>query len=174
MSATVCSVNPPGHYWQNGLVCRWCEATRTPAEAIVSGLASRRGGDETSAQNLVDAYRAQILAEAKVETVDWLVKKASEKTLWDVGILASKVDRGAVRAFLGTAHYRDAMDAHRAEVLAADGQAYDGELAMLRGLVRTLRVVVRPDDADVAEVRRLLHEHAADERDARQGGAGRG
>jgi hypothetical protein len=56
-----------------------------------------------------------------------------------------------------------------AEVLGADGQAYDGELAMLRGLVRTLRVVVRPDDdaVDVAEVRRLLHEHASDDAAAR-------
>jgi len=52
--------------------------------------------------------------------------------------------------------------------LVADEQAYDGELAMLRGLVRTLRAVVRDDRADVAqrEVRRLLYEHAADERDA--------
>lgn len=45
---------------------------------------------------------------------------------------------------------------------APDAEAYPGELAMLRGLVRTLRVVVRYDD-DVAEVRRLLHQHAADE-----------
>ncbi|HZF92023.1 hypothetical protein [Streptomyces sp.] len=44
-----------------------------------------------------------------------------------------------------------------------DAQAYPGELAMLRGLVRTLRVVVRPDDVDVREVRRLLHQHSADE-----------
>lgn len=51
---------------------------------------------------------------------------------------------------------------------ATPGEAYDGELAMLRGLVRTLRAVVRDDRADVAqrEVRRLLYEHAADERDA--------
>ena len=50
----------------------------------------------------------------------------------------------------------------------ADEQAYDGELAMLRGLVRTLRAVVRDDRADVAqkEVRRLLYEHTADERAA--------
>ena len=42
-------------------------------------------------------------------------------------------------------------------------EAYTGELAMLRGLVRTLRAVVRPDDADVAEVRRLLWQHASDD-----------
>lgn len=114
MSDAVCPVNRLHHDWQNGLTCRWCSATRTPAEAIVSGLASRRGGDEDSARAL--------------------------------------------------------LDAHRAAVLAADGQAYDGELAMLRGLARTLRVVVRPDDTsvDVAEVRRLLHEHAADEAEARE------
>lgn len=56
------------------------------------------------------------LAEAKVEVVAWLVKKDRENT--PVGHLASKVDRGAVRIFLGTGHYQDAMDAHRAEVLA--------------------------------------------------------
>lgn len=55
---------------------------------------------------------------------------------------------------------REDLDAYRAEVLAEDGQAYDGELAMLRGLVRTLRAVVGADDADMAEVRRLLWQHA--------------
>jgi hypothetical protein len=66
---------------------------------------------------LLDAYRDEVLAEAKTEVVAWLVKKATEQRMWDAGVLASKVDRGAVRAFLGTGHYRDAMDAHRAEVL---------------------------------------------------------
>ncbi|MCX4994299.1 hypothetical protein [Streptomyces longwoodensis] len=47
--------------------------------------------------------------------------------------------------------------------MSTDTELFPGELAMLRGLVRTLRVVVRPDDADVAEVRRLLHQHAGDE-----------
>jgi predicted DCC family thiol-disulfide oxidoreductase YuxK len=70
---------------------------------------------------------------------------------------------------LGTlTDFRLKLDAYRAEVLAEDGQAYDGELAMLRGLVRTLRAVVRDDREEVAqrEVRRLLYEHAADERAA--------
>lgn len=63
-----------------------------------------------------DAHRrAEVLAEVKTEVVAWLVKKAAERQMWDAGTLASKVDRGAVRAFLGTGHYRDAMDEHRAE-----------------------------------------------------------
>ena len=62
---------------------------------------------------------------------------------------------------------RELLAEHRAEVLVEDGQAYDGELAMLRGLVRTLRVVVRYDN-NVAEVRRLLHQHAADQAAAYQ------
>jgi hypothetical protein len=67
-------------------------------------------------------HRAEVLAEAKTEVVAWLAKKATEQSTWDASVLASKVDRGAVRAFLDTGHYRDAMDAHRAEVLreAAD------------------------------------------------------
>jgi len=118
MTATVCSINPPGHDWQNGLTCRWCRDTRTVTEAILSQLSSRRGGDPASARQLLDAYRAEVLAEAKVETVAWLVKKASEQPMQDAAVLASKLDRGAVRIFIRTDHYRDAMDAHRAKVLA--------------------------------------------------------
>lgn len=69
----------------------------------------------------LDTYRAEVLAEAKLETVAWLVKKASEQDTWNAAVLASKVDRGAVRIFLGTGHYRDAMDTHRAEVLREAG-----------------------------------------------------
>lgn len=58
------------------------------------------------------------------------------------------------------------LDAYRVEVLAADGQAYDGELAMLRGLVRTLRAVARYG-TDMGEVQRLLTEHANDDAEAR-------
>lgn len=65
------------------------------------------------------------------------------------------------------------IDAYRAEVLTADGQAYDGELAMYRGLVRTLRAVVRDGTSDEkrrAEIERLLHQHAADDAAAREQG----
>ncbi|MFI6251455.1 hypothetical protein [Streptomyces sp. NPDC051016] len=60
----------------------------------------------------------------------------------------------------------DLVDAHQAEVLAADGQAYDGELAMLRTLIRTLRAVARTDDP-LPELRRLLWLHAEDDAGAR-------
>jgi hypothetical protein len=47
----------------------------------------------------IDAYRAEVLAEAgllpKADVVAWLVKKAREDT--PVWLLASKVERGAVR-----------------------------------------------------------------------------
>ncbi|MFB6619435.1 hypothetical protein ACFC5H_09070 [Streptomyces rochei] len=49
-----------------------------------------------------------------------------------------------------------------------DAEAYPGELAMYRQLVRTLRTVVRVDDADMDEVRRLLHHHASDDDVARE------
>ncbi|MFJ4681993.1 hypothetical protein [Streptomyces sp. NPDC088789] len=59
-------------------------------------------------------------------------------------------------------------DAHlRAEVLAADGQAYDGELAMLHGLIATLAAVV--EHGDLGDVRKLLAEHRADDAEARTG-----
>lgn len=111
MTFTVCPINPPGHDWQNGLSCRWCEATRTPGEAIVSGLASRRGGNEAAAQALLAGHRAHVLAESdllpKADVVAWLTKKAREfRSLGHeqgraqadaVAAMASKVARGAVR-----------------------------------------------------------------------------
>lgn len=139
------------------------------ARKVLEGMIRTDRGDMTvhspvEVRTRLDAYRTEVLAEAKVEVVAWLVKKTAEDT--PVARLADKVDRGAVRIFLGTGHYHNAMDAHRTEVLAADGQAYDGELAMLRGLVRTLRVVVR-HDSDLAEVWRLLVEYTRDDAAAR-------
>ena len=99
----VCPINPPGHDWANGLVCRWCDATRTVGEAIVEGLASRRGGDERSARVLLDAHRAEVLAEVTA----WLTKRARE---WRANghyaeadatsVLASKVARAGADADL--------------------------------------------------------------------------
>ncbi|MFJ8538108.1 hypothetical protein [Streptomyces sp. NPDC093591] len=54
---------------------------------------------KAGAEEMLDAYRDEVLAEAellpKADVVAWLVKKAREKT--PVWLLASKVDRGAVR-----------------------------------------------------------------------------
>lgn len=93
-----------GHDWNNSLVCRLCPATRTPEEAILAGLASRRGGDEASARTLLDAYRIGVLTEVTA----WLVKKARvfrsaggsvrAAQADAIAALASKVGRGAVRA----------------------------------------------------------------------------
>lgn len=64
MNATVCPINPPGHDWEAGLSCRWCDATRTPGEAVLSGLASVRGWSREAARAVRDAHRAQALNEA--------------------------------------------------------------------------------------------------------------
>jgi hypothetical protein len=69
-----------------------------------------------------------------------------------------------------TAHFTSAelaeelVDAHRIQVLTEDGQAYDGELAMLRGLVATLRAVAK--HGDLTDIQKLLDEHERDEHDA--------
>ncbi|MFI2426560.1 hypothetical protein ACH5A7_21100 [Streptomyces sp. NPDC018955] len=106
MSTTVCPVNPPGHDWQNGTTCRWCWTPRTVTEAILSQLSSRRGGDPASATALLDAYRAEVLAERDTQFVAWLLKKAreyptsparQEKAADAIARLADKVARGAVR-----------------------------------------------------------------------------
>lgn len=74
---------------------------------------------------------------------------------------------GGIATLADVDHAEQLVDAHQAEVLTADGQAYDGELAMYRQLVRTLRTVVR-EDVDTAEVWRLLHSHAGDDAAARE------
>lgn len=103
--------------------------------------------------------RAEVLAEVKTEVVAWLVKKAREQKTWDAGVLASKVDRGAVRAFIGTAHYRDARDEHRAAVLRegagiadrliSEIEPADGETAFWRADgIRTYREALQDMAAD--------------------------
>lgn len=55
----------------------------------------------------------------------------------------------------------------RTEILAADGQAYDGELTMLRGLVATLAAVAQ--HGDLVDVQKLLREYVSDDAEARDG-----
>jgi hypothetical protein len=66
---------------------------------IVTSSPESSGGDAVWATSLVDAHRAEVIAEAdllpKADVVAWLVKKAREET--PVWLLASKVERGAVR-----------------------------------------------------------------------------
>lgn len=95
---------------------RWVEAMQILCGHDDNPGPERRAGYEETRRKMIDAAYAELLAEAKIEVVAWLVKKSAEGT--PVGELASKVDRGAVRIFLGTGHYRDAMDTHRAKVLA--------------------------------------------------------
>ncbi|MFD4968881.1 hypothetical protein [Streptomyces sp. NPDC058424] len=56
---------------------------------------------------------------------------------------------------------------------AGTAEAYPGELAMYRQLVRTLRADVRPDDADLNQVRDRLHQHAAADVTAREEAKGK-
>lgn len=111
------------------------------------------GLDGLTAEHLLDAYRAEVLAEAKVETVGWLVKKAREYRSTGstqhalqadaIATLASKADRGAIRAFLGTAHYRDALDAHRAQVLTELADEAERRLSAGRSNTVTKATVLR-------------------------------
>ena len=62
------------------------------------------------------------------------------------------------------------LDAYQAEILAADGQAYPGQLAMLTGLVATLNAVAT--HGDLADVRKLLAEYECDDAEARRAALG--
>lgn len=90
----------------------------------------------------------------KADVVAWLVKKAAEGT--PIGDLASKVDRGAVRIFDGAGHYRDAMDAHRTEVLAEASEAADDIASQMRDKLGWPDKYAAPDA--VAAVRAVAQE----------------
>jgi hypothetical protein len=95
VNVTTCPINPPGHDWQNGLTCRWCDATRTAAEAILSGLASRRGGDEDSARALLDTHRTENLTEGIDALSKWLPSVSTNLLpglRWAIGVLTSVRD----------------------------------------------------------------------------------
>jgi hypothetical protein len=90
----------------------------------------------------LDAYRAEVLAEAdllpKADVVAWLVKKAREDT--PVWLLASKVERGAVRPdnlrmlppdFFEPGHSYTHRDGHDFKCVAVTAHPQTGErLAM--------------------------------------------
>ena len=80
-------------------------------------------------------------------------------------IAAVAKSRGTVPAVADVARAEQLVDAHHAEVLTADGQAYTGELAMLRGLLATLHAVAA--HGAVPDVPKLLAEPQADAAAAR-------
>lgn len=101
MTYTDCPNHPPGHVWDNGLSCRWCDATRTPEEAILSGLASRRGGTRDSARTLLDAYRIGVLLAAGVQYVDCPVCGAAQPVAGECGNCAFQARMAAELAARG-------------------------------------------------------------------------
>lgn len=136
MNATVCPINPPGHDWEAGLSCRWCDATRTPGEAVLSGLASVRGWSREAARAVRDAHRAEVLAKA-------------------VGRLrAIPVD---CTALTGPVWYGDGWNSaitcleEIADYQQPDDEEYPGELQRLRATVLALRVAALRKE-DLAEV----------------------
>lgn len=125
--------------------------------------------DATEAYRLAHAYRDEVLARERTEPLvvsrfDVAMEPTpEEEPILTIGAIAEDGRPVALRLDEET---RRKVAGWLAPT-TADGQAYDGELAMLRGLVRTLRVVVRPDTVDVTEVRRLLQHHVGDDAQAR-------
>lgn len=81
------------------------------------------GSDEEAkarTEQLLDAYRVEVLAEAKAEVVAWLSKKAREDKTWDAGVLASKIQRGAIRLFLDAE--RSEADTHTVRHIIERGE----------------------------------------------------
>lgn len=112
--------------------------------------------DEKHANELLDAHRAEVLAEA-------LQAARTETERLENGDHDARAARGArsvtylLRNLAREKSSRPAAD-------ATPGEAYPGQLAMLTGLVATLRAVAEHGDLD--DVRKLLAEHQRDEQDA--------
>lgn len=112
------------------------------------------------ARTLVDRHHAEVTAYRDAQIIAWLEKKAREEGTSNkdsrlrataIYRMADKLSRGAVRPPLSGAP-------------TPPQENYPGELAMLRGLLGVLRAVAQ--HGDMAEVQRLLSEHAADEQAA--------
>lgn len=121
------------------------------------------------------AYQLEVIAERDAQIIAWLGKKAREYRSTRsrqhalqadaIETMADKLGRGAVRPPLSSANAQ----------LLTDAERFPGELAMMRGLLGVLRVVAKHGPDDMAEVRRLLAEHASDEQAAyTRGGDDRG
>lgn len=76
--------------------------------------------------------RAEALAEAKAEVVAWLSKKSREQVTWRADVLASKVERGAIRSFLVSEQVREKATAPAAT--ATPGPT--GRVAALLAVIR--------------------------------------
>ncbi|KOG21762.1 hypothetical protein ADK36_12310 [Streptomyces viridochromogenes] len=104
-------------------------------------------------RDALDAHRAEALDEGITALRKWAHKPGISFAL---GVLLS---------------VRDDRNPEQPGPTAADGQAYDGELAMLRGLVATLNAVA--EHGDLSDVRKLLGEYASDDAAAREEKASR-
>jgi hypothetical protein len=108
--------------------------------------------DAIEAHRLANAYRAEVLHEA----ADFVGNDDDCDCGGCDTCLPRKLADG-LRKMAGTPRDSDAL---------TTVEAYDGELAMLRGLVRTLRVAAR--QSDLPAVQQALINHATDDAAARE------
>lgn len=112
-----------------------------------------------AAKSMLNAYRAEVLAEA----ADEVGARCEEHGVFGVDDLLRRMakDRALVE--------KDTLTGTTSTPQPTTIENYPGELAMLRGLLGVIRVVAEHGDMD--EVRRLLAEHASDEQAAYAEGA---
>lgn len=130
------------------------------SEDSLGGIATLQDVDH--AEQLVNAHRAEILREVDEQFAAMKLPEELKGT-FNAGSYADawRRCRTAVQAMAGEEATPQGATA------TPHAETFDGELAMLRGLVRVLRTVARQDD--LREVQRLLAEHASDENAARAG-----
>lgn len=130
------------------------------SEDSLGGIATLQDVDH--ATQLVNAHRAEVLDEvdeqfAAMKLPPELVGTLNAGSYGD----AWRRCRNVVQAMAGE------EAAPQGATATPHTESFDGELAMLRGLVRVLRTVARQDD--LRQMQRLLTEHASDDNAARAG-----
>ncbi|MFR0351830.1 hypothetical protein [Streptomyces sediminimaris] len=135
-----------------------------PVGTLVFAYPGARPEDAPSATRLVTRTRSAASVLGGHTDVVWVENHSACIALSHVDVVTQAEWAAALTAAAEEVEEKSS----RTAADATPGEAYPGELAMLRGLVRTLRTVARYG-TDMGEVQQLLAEHASDDADARQG-----
>lgn len=138
-----------------------------PVGTLVFAYPGARPEDMPSATRLVTRTRSEASVLGGHTDVVWVAGHSACIALSHVDVVTQAEWAAALTAEAETAREKEAEEkSSRTAADATPGEDYPGETDMLRGLVATLRAVA--EHGDLADVQKLLTEHASDDAAARQ------